>query len=143
MRSVDHDCELREMLTHAKTIAVVGIKQDEAADAFRIPSYLQAQGYRIVPINPKLESVLGERALGSLAEVGGHVDIVNLFRASEHISPHVDEILEMTPLPSAVWMQLGIQHAGAAARLRAAGIQVLQDRCIMVDHRRLQIERDT
>ena len=68
------------------------------------------------------------------------VDLVDLFRAPDHISAHVDEILAMTPLPATVWMQLGISHGAAAARLRAAGIQVVQDRCIMVDHRRLLTE---
>ena len=132
-----NDSELRDILRKTVTIAVVGIKADASSDAHRIPAYLQAAGYRIAPINPKLDSVLGERAVPSLAHVEGPIDLVNLFRAAEHIPAHVDEILSLSPRPLAVWMQLGIHHGAAAARLRSAGIQVVQDRCIMVDHKRL------
>jgi predicted CoA-binding protein len=131
------DDEVREILAGTHTIAVVGIKDDSTADAYRIPRYLQSQGYRIVPVNPKLQQVLDERAYANLREVNEPVDIVNLFRAHENIPGHVDEILAMTPRPFAVWMQLGIHHGGSAARLRAAGIRVVQDLCIMVEHRQL------
>lgn len=131
------DPELREILLQARSIAVVGIKAKPSEDAFRVPQYLQQQGYRIVPVSPKLESVLGEPAVTGLDQAPGPVDLVNLFRASDHIPGHADEILAMSPRPRAVWMQLGIRHEDAAARLRAAGIQVVQDRCIMVDHQRL------
>jgi predicted CoA-binding protein len=131
------DDELREILADARTIAVVGMKDAESEDAFRVPRYMQENGHRILPVNPKLSRVLGEPAVASLGEIEEPVDLVNLFRAADHIPAHVDEILAMHPLPKSVWMQLGIVHAGAAARLRSAGIQVVQDRCIMVDHRRL------
>jgi predicted CoA-binding protein len=131
------DEKIRALLGAAKTIAVVGIKDRESDDAFRIPQYLQRAGYRIVPVNPKLTSVLGEPCVAQLAQVDRPVDIVNLFRASEHVPGHVDEILRMEPLPKAVWMQLGIHHGPSAKRLREAGIEVVQDRCIMVDHKRL------
>lgn len=131
------DALLRELLADVKTIAVVGMKDDESEDAFRVPRYLQEHGYRIRPVNPKLGRVLGERAVASLSDLDEPVDLVSLFRAPDHIPAHVDEILAMDPPPRAVWMQLGIVHGGAAARLRAAGITVVQDRCIMVDHRRL------
>jgi predicted CoA-binding protein len=131
------DPELREILLQARSIAVVGIKAKPSEDAFRVPQYLQQQGYRIVPVSPKLESVLGEPAVTGLDQAPGPVDLVNLFRASDHIPGHADEIRAMSPRPRAVWMQLGIRHEDAAARLRAAGIQVVQDRCIMVDHQRL------
>lgn len=136
---------LRELLTAVQTIAVVGIKAGEQDDAFRVPRYLQAQGYRIIPVSPKLSTklstrlstVLGERVFGSLSDLDEPVDLVNLFRAASHIPDHTDEILAMTNLPKAVWMQLGIRHEQAAARLREAGIVVIEDRCLMVDHRRL------
>lgn len=131
------DAGLKALLESARTIAVVGIKDREQEDAFRIPQYLQKAGYRIVPVNPKLASVLGEPCRATLAQVEGPIDIVNLFRASEHVPAHVDEILAMRPLPKAVWMQLGIHHGPSAQRLRDAGIEVVQDRCMMVDHRRL------
>lgn len=136
---------LAALLQESKTIAVVGAKAGEHEDAYRIPLYMQQAGYRVLPVNPKLERVLGEDCRPSLREVQaafergehGKVDIVNLFRASEHVPAHVDEILALDPKPLAVWMQLGIQNGEAAERLRAAGISVIQDRCIMVDHRRL------
>ena len=131
------DSELEAVLRQAHSIAVVGIKDLETEDAYRIPQYMQAHGYRIVPVNPKLDSVLGQTARSSLAALEEPIDIVNLFRAAEHIPAHVEEILALDPRPHAVWMQLGIHHGQAAASLRAAGIAVVQDRCIMVEHRRL------
>ncbi len=131
------DAALRDILSKAHSVAVVGIKDDPGEDAFRIPTYMQRAGYRIHPVNPKLGEVLGEPAVSSLTELSGEVDIVNLFRAPENIPPHVEEILAMENKPTVVWMQLGIQHGESAARLRAAGIQVVQDSCIMVEHRRL------
>jgi len=135
------DDELRALLSSARSIAVVGIKDHESEDAYRVPRYLQQQGYRIVPVNPKLRRVLGERCYASLSEVEQPVDLVDLFRAPDHVPAHVDEILAMSPRPAGVWMQLGIVHGAAAARLRTAGIAVVQDRCIMVEHRRLGIGR--
>jgi len=131
------DPTLRRLLEGVRTIAVVGIKAAEGDDAFRVPRYLQAQGYRILPVSPKLDRVLGEPvapALGALAEVP---DLVNLFRASAHVPAHVDEILALPARPQGVWMQLGIAHAESRARLEAAGILVVEDRCLMVDHARL------
>lgn len=125
------------LLGTAKTIAVVGIKDHPSEDAFRVPQYMQQAGYRILPVNPKHASVLNEPCRSNLSEVDENIDIVNLFRASEHIAAHVDEILALDPPPKAVWMQLGIHHGPSAQRLREAGIDVIQDRCIMVDHRRL------
>lgn len=133
----DEDQALREILLDAKTIAVVGIKEDESEDAFKVPKYLQEHGVHIVPVNPKIENILGEKSFASLTDVDTQIDLVNLFRAPENIPEHVSEILAMEPPPKAVWMQLGIYHGQAASELRAAGIQVIQDRCIMVDHRRL------
>ena len=128
---------MARLLESAKTIAVVGIKDHPSEDAFRVPEYMQQAGYRILPVNPKHSSVLNEPCRATLSEVDEEIDIVNLFRASEHIAAHVDEILALDPAPKAVWMQLGIHHGPSAQRLRQAGIEVIQDRCIMVDHRRL------
>jgi predicted CoA-binding protein len=139
------DAELREILSSVRTLAVVGIKDGESEDAYRVPLYLQQHGYRIVPVNPKLDSVLGEKAFASLSEMdaaGVAVDLVDMFRATDHVPAHVDEILAMSKPPRVVWMQLGILHGPSAARLRAEGIQVVQDRCIMVDHRRLIADAD-
>ena len=142
---VESNDELREILSQARTIAVVGMKANQSEDAFRIPLYMQSHGYRVVPVNPKLAEVLGERAYDTLSDIPGElaVDLVDLFRASDHIPGHTEEILRMSPRPRAVWMQLGIAHGPAAAKLRAAGVAVIQDRCIMVEHRRLGIGTET
>jgi predicted CoA-binding protein len=131
------DAELRDLLRRVRSIAVLGIKDGEGDDAFRVPRYLQARGYRIIPINPKLTTVLGERAFASLAEIPSGVDLVDVFRAPHHIPAHAEEILALSPRPLAVWLQEGIRDDASAARLEAAGIAVVQDRCLMVEHRRL------
>ena len=92
-------------------------------DAYQVPRYLQEQGYRIVPVNPKLDSVLGERAVSALAEIPDAVDIVDLFRAPPHVPAHVDEILALPKRPRAVWMQLGIAHEERARQLIAEGVE--------------------
>ena len=133
----DDEQQLLEILRDSKTIAIIGVKQDESEDAYRIPKYMQAEGYRIIPVNPKLDRILGEVAYDRLADIDVPIDLVNLFRAPENIPEHVREILALPNRPKAVWMQLGIYHGTAAAKLRAQGITVIQDRCIMVEHRRL------
>jgi len=137
---MESDESLIELFRTTNAIAVIGIKEGESQDAYRIPLYLQRAGYQIVPINPKLERVLDEECYANLNEIESTtkpIDIVNVFRASDNVPAHVEEILELDPKPRAVWMQLGIQHGPSAERLRDAGIIVIQDRCIMVDHRRL------
>lgn len=134
---MESDAELIELLKETDTIAVVGVKTGEHDDAYRVPRYLQQAGYRILPVNPKLEQALGEPCVAGLREIEAPIDVVELFRASEHVPGHVDEILALEPRPRAVWMQLGIHHGPSAKRLRDAGIAVVQDRCLMVEHRRL------
>lgn len=133
------DSQLRQLLEAVQSIAVVGMKADPAEDASRVPAYLQRHGYRILPVNPKLGRVLGEPAASSLRELAGTPDLIDVFRAPAHLPAHAEEILAMRPLPRAVWLQLGIRHDEVAARLEAAGVAVVQDRCIMVEHRRLRI----
>lgn len=131
------DADLRRVLTSARGIAVLGIKAGESDDAFRVPSYLQRAGYRIAPVSPKLEQVLGERCVARLAQLAAPADLIDVFRASAHLPGHVDEILALPWKPRTVWFQEGIRDDASAARLEAAGIEVVQDRCIMVEHRRL------
>ncbi|MGH0030450.1 MAG: CoA-binding protein [Myxococcota bacterium] len=131
------DAALRDLLRSTRTIAVLGIKQGDADDAFRVPRYLQAQGYRILPVNPKLETVLGEPVAKHLAGVAEPYQLLNVFRAAAHLPGHVDEILALEHRPRAVWFQLGIRDDASAARLAEHGIAVVQDRCLMVEHRRL------
>jgi predicted CoA-binding protein len=131
------DAEIREGLRRVRSIAVVGIKADPAADAHRVPAYLQGHGYRILPVSPKLGEVLGERCAASLRELDETPDLVDLFRAPRHLPAHVDEILALAQPPQWVWLQLGIRDDASAQRLARTGIRVVQDRCLMVDHRRL------
>jgi predicted CoA-binding protein len=132
------DARMAEIFDRCRSVAVVGIKDGRDDDAFRVPAYMQRHGYRILPVSPKLERVLGEPCVASLREVAGPIDLVNLFRAPRHLPAHVDEILALAPLPFAAWFQLGIRHDEAAARLEAAGVRVVQDRCLMVEHARLR-----
>ncbi|MGI9431293.1 MAG: CoA-binding protein [Myxococcota bacterium] len=135
------DAALTSLLAKVRTIAVVGIKADRAADAHEVPAYMQAAGYRILPVSPKESEVLGEPCVPALPSLETPCDLVNLFRAPAHLPGHTDEILSLSPRPHAVWMQLGISHAESAERLRQAGILVVEDRCLMVEHHRL-IGRD-
>ena len=128
---------LLDLLRRAHTIAVLGIKAGERDDAFRVPRYLQQQGYRILPVSPKLERVLGEPCVPSLADLAEAPDLVILFRASAHVPAHAEEILALPRRPLGVWLQLGIRHPEASARLAAAGITVVEDACSMVEHARL------
>ncbi len=100
---VTSDAELKALLARVKTIAVVGIKAGEDDDAFRVPRYMQRQGFRILPVSPKLEQVLGERAMPALGDLAQMPDLVNVFRASQHIPAHVDEILALPAKPLGVW----------------------------------------
>jgi predicted CoA-binding protein len=131
------DASLRRLLEATRTIAVLGIKAGESEDAYRVPLYLQRAGYRILPVSPKLESVLGERAVPSLGQLAQPADLIDVFRAPANIPAHTDEILRLSWRPRAVWLQQGIRDDASAARLERAGIEVVQDLCLMVVHRRL------
>lgn len=131
------DAKLRDVLAQARTIAVLGLKPGADEDSLRVARYLQLQGYRVIPVSPKLDSALGERAFPALGQADVPIDLVDVFRAPAHLPGHVDEILAMTPRPACVWLQLGVRDDVSAQRLEAAGIAVIQDRCIMVEHRRL------
>ena len=131
------DEQLRALLEDVRSIAVVGIKAGATDDAFEVPQYMQAHGYRIVPVNPKLETVLGEPVVASLPQLSEPTDLVNVFRAPQHIPAHTDEILALGQRPRAVWLQLGISDPASEARLEEAGITVVVNRCLMVEHRRL------
>jgi uncharacterized protein len=133
------DAELRALLTRARTIAVVGLSDKTERDSNEVARYLQTQGYRIIPVNPMLTEVLGERSYPSLAAIPSEVkvDIVDVFRRSDQVPPVVDEaIARHVPV---VWMQLGVEHSAAAAKARAAGVVTVENLCIMVQHRRLHV----
>ncbi|WP_411886431.1 CoA-binding protein [Polaromonas sp. YR568] len=126
------------ILNHCRTIAVVGLSPHPHRASFDVSRYMQANGYRIIPVNPNATEVLGEKAYPTLTEAARHekIDLVNCFRNSEDIPPVVDEAIAIGA--KAVWMQLGISNPAAAAKAEAAGLLVVQDHCIKIDHRVLQ-----
>ncbi len=126
------DDELRSLLEQVKTIAVVGLSPKPGRPSYTVSKAMQGFGYRIIPVRPALASVLGEKAYASLAEVPDRIDLVNVFRAAEHIPAVVDECLALH-LP-AIWIQEGIVHEAAADKARAAGMTVVMDRCIYKDY---------
>jgi predicted CoA-binding protein len=128
---------LREML-RAKTIAVIGLSDDTSKPSNYVSAYMQAQGHRILPVNPGLagQQVLGEKAYASLAELPLKPEVVNVFRLPKFIPAIVDEMIALGL--GMLWVQQGIVHAEAAAKAEAAGIQVVMDRCIMVESRLAQ-----
>ena len=125
--------EIGELLKAAKTIAVVGLSNNPMRPSHGVSAYMQSQGYRIIPVNPLIESCLGEKAYASLADVPEKIDIVDIFRRPEFVEPVIDLAIQLK-IP-AIWMQEGVIHAKAAEKARAAGAFVVMDRCILVEHR--------
>ena len=126
---------LFKILSEAKTIVVVGASKNPEKDAHKIPQYLQEQGYRIIPVNPTADVILGERAYKSLSDVKAPYDVVDIFRPSEDVPPIVDEAIRGPA--KVIWMQLGIENDAAAKKAEAAGKIVVQNACMMVAHRKL------
>jgi predicted CoA-binding protein len=133
---VESDDELSAILEHS-TIAVVGCSATPGKEAHEIPRYMQANGYEIVPVNPYADEVLGRDAADSLSEVSADVDILNVFRPSDEVAGIVDETLARDDV-AVIWTQLGIADDDAAARAERDGRRVVQDRCLKVEHQRLQ-----
>jgi uncharacterized protein len=138
---IKNSADIRTLLHETRTIAVLGIKTEAQANqpAFYVPSYLQRAGFQIIPVPvyyPNATRILGQQVFRRLVDIPIDVDLVNVFRLSEDISPHVEDILAKKP--KAVWLQSGIRNDVVAQTLAEAGIKVVQDRCIMVDHRYLQ-----
>lgn len=131
--------ELRALLRRARTIAVVGLSPKPGRPSHSVARYLQAEGYRIVPVNPGHAEILGERCYPTLtAAARDHaVDVVDVFRRSELAGPVVDEALPLRPL--LIWLQQGVVDAEAAARAAVAGIPFVMDRCLAVEHRLLEV----
>lgn len=133
--------DLRRILEKARVIAVLGAHPQTGRAASYVPAYLHSVGYRIYPVNPaKVGMKLwGRPVRASLSEVPEPVDMVDVFRRSDALPGHLDEILAMSPLPRLVWLQQGIRNDDFAQKLLAAGIDVVQDRCTLAEHRRLGI----
>ena len=129
------DAEKHRILETVKTLAVVGLSSRPSRAGYYVPAYMQQAGYRIIPVNPHLEQALGEKAYPDLLAVPEPVDLVLIFRRSEEVPPVVEQAIEIGA--QVVWMQVGVVNELAAAKARAAGLAVVMDACIMVDHRRL------
>ena len=137
---IETDAAIAELLSRVRRIAVLGIKTEAQADqaAFYVPRYLASAGFEVIPVPvyyPEVKEILGRTVYRKLADVPGEIDLVDVFRRPRDIDAHLDDLLFKKP--RSVWFQLGIRNEAAAEKLAKAGIQVVQDRCLMVDHRRL------
>ena len=135
-----NDEQLRELLTATKRIAVLGIKPEthSGQPAFYVPKHMQDAGYEIIPVPvyyPEVTEILGQKVYRDLRDVPGEIDMVNVFRKSEDVAKHTEELLAVKP--KSVWFQLGITNDDVAEQLAAAGIKVVQNMCLMVEHRAL------
>ena len=126
---------IAKLLTSTRTWAVVGASPDPSRDSHRIAALLQRHGFTVIPVNPSVEEILGERAYASLGEIPGHVDVVDIFRRADQAGAHVDEAIAIGA--GAVWMQLGVIDAAAAERAARAGLDVVMDRCPAIELPRL------
>lgn len=135
---LNSDAEISELLKQTKRIAVIGIKMESFQPAFYVPQYMKSAGFEIVPVPvyyPDETEIMSEKVYRSLTEIPGEIDLVNIFRRSNDVAKHTEEILAKKP--KAVWMQSGIYNAEVAETLARAGIKVVQDMCLMVEHRAL------
>lgn len=132
---MNSDEEMKEILLSTRTIASVGLSSSDEKESYWIVSYLQDQGYRIIPVNPKATEILGEKVYASLSDIPDKVDVVQVFRKPEDVLPVVDEAIKIGA--KVVWMQEGIVNEEAAQRARAAGLQVVMNACMRATHRRL------
>jgi uncharacterized protein len=137
---IDSPSQIHDLILQTQRIAVLGIKTEGQADqpSFYVPQYLAAAGVEIVPVPvyyPEVREILGKQVYRKLADIPGEVDMVDVFRRSQDIHGHVDDILIKNP--KAVWFQTGIRNDQVAEQLARAGIKVVQDRCLMVEHRRI------
>lgn len=133
------ETRIRQILATSPTVVVLGIRDDPAAAGFYVPEYLHDSGYRVLGVNPKLagREMFDHAVVGSLAEITEPIDIVDVFRRPDQLHLHTAELIAAKP--RVVWYQLGIRNDVEAAKLAAAGIEVVQDRCTLADHRRLKV----
>jgi predicted CoA-binding protein len=124
-----------QLLKNARTIAVVGLSNHRWRPSYGVSEYMRSVGYRIIPVNPCETEVLGEKAYASLDEIPDPVDIVDIFRRPEFVPDIVDAAIRIGA--KCVWMQEGVVHEEAAAKARAAGLEVVMDRCILKEHRKM------
>lgn len=135
---INDNAGIKRLLDETRTIAVLGIKTEGQANqpAFYVPRYMHSAGFKIIPVPvyyPEVTEILGEPVYRKVNDIPGDVDMVNVFRRPQDLPPHLDDLLAKKP--KSVWMQMGIYHDEIAEKLAQAGIKVVQDRCLMVDHR--------
>ncbi len=133
------DAEIRALLGSTSVIAMVGASPNPARPANTVMRYLLAAGYDVVPVNPNYagEEILGRPVVSRLAEATGPIDVVDIFRRRDALSAVVDAALALDPPPKTIWMQLGLRDDAAAERALAAGVTVVMDRCMRIEHARL------
>lgn len=131
------DSETSAILAAAKTIAIVGLSDKPERESYQVADYLQRHGYRIIPVNPAVPEVLGERSYPSLIEVPETIDVVDVFRRAEAVPAIVDEAIAIGA--KTIWLQLGIVNKEAEEKARAAGLQFVADRCMKIEHGRLHL----
>jgi len=130
------DEDIKRILKEAKTIAVVGLSDKEGRPSLKVASYLKSQGYTIIPVNPRLNEVLGEKSYPDLASIPEKIDIIDIFRQPEDVFPIVEEAIRIgTPV---IWMQEGVINEDAAQKGKAAGLKVVMDRCMLKEHLKLK-----
>ncbi len=136
--------EIRDILTKYKTVAVVGLSRELGKDSHRVSAYLKNHGFRIIPVNPFADEVLGEKSYKSLLdippEIQKTIEIVDIFRPSKDVPPIVEQAIKLKAIygkPHVIWMQLGIVNEAAAKTAKKAGLTVVMDKCMMVEHRHL------
>jgi hypothetical protein len=133
--TIENRSEIQKLLANAKVIAVVGYSDKPYRTSYRIGQYLRSAGYKVYPVNPTVAEIDGEPSYPDLAAIPDPIDIVDVFRRSEYLSAIVDEAIAVGA--KAIWAQLGVVDHNAAQRAEAAGLKVVMDRCIMVDHEQL------
>ena len=126
---------IRDLLRASRTIAVVGLSGKKFRPSYGVAEYMQKAGYRIIPVNPNETEVLGEKSYASIEDIPEHIDIVDIFRRPEFVSPIVDSAIQAGA--STIWMQEGVVHEEAAQKARDSGLAVVMDRCILKEHMRL------
>ncbi|MDI4662735.1 CoA-binding protein [Xanthobacter autotrophicus] len=136
------DAHIRAILSQVRTIAIVGASANAARPSYLVMKYLSERGYRVFPVNPGQagKTVAGLTFVATLADVPEPIDMVDVFRAPEHVPAVVDEVLKLAPLPKVLWTQLGVRNDEAAARAEAAGLQVVMNRCPKIEYGRLSGE---
>ncbi len=129
---------IKKILRNYKTVAVVGISRKPDRDSYRVAAYLKEHGFRVLPVNPAAEEILGEQCYPRLGDIPFPIDVVDVFRKPSALSELADEIISMNTPPKAVWFQLGVINAEAVQKVSDAGIEVVQNLCIKVEHARLR-----